>query len=335
LALQVWLITPLAKEEMFTWRRAIATLVAASLLSIIYPFGWLVAIVVLSVWLAWLFWKQQAWKTQLVRWGCVLIGGAPYVFYSLWLVNTHPVLAQWNAQNVTPAPDLIDLAISFSPAVILAAFGIFALWRKGAHETLTLLALWVILGAVILYLPIGLQRRLISGLFIPISGLAVLAVQQLKSSQLRRGLIMSVLLLSLPTNILIISGGMLAAREQDPAIFVYRDELEAFSWLDINAQENSLVLASPETGLLIPAYSSMRVLYGHPFETVQAGERLGEVYAFFLGDLDEPLADDLLSVTAVDYVFYGPRENDIGPLPDFNQFHLVFARGDVQIYGQK
>lgn len=344
LALQMWLITPLEGKQRFGWWQATGALAASALLSAVYPFGWVVAVSVSGVWALWLAWTRETWRLEFLRWACMLAGGALYVAYSLWVVNTHPILAQWNSQNLTPAPDIVDLIISLSPALLLSlSAAIVVLWNGGklmglAYPTtkwsrgVGKMGIWLVVGVLIVYLPINLQRRLISGLYVPVVALAVFAWEQVSAAPLRRRLAVATLILSLPTNLLIISGGFQAAREQNAAIFVYTDELAAFRWLDENASTDSLVMAAPDTGLLIPAYSSTRVLYGHPFETVEAEVRLKEVSRFYSGEMDGDAINDLLSTAGVTYVFYGPREREIGQMSALNGRSLVFEQGEVQIW---
>jgi hypothetical protein len=66
--------------------------------------------------------------------------------------------------------------------------------------------------------------------------------------------------------------------------------------------ENSLILASPELSLFLPA-RGFRVVYGHPFETVNAMGRKQAVEYFYNGR-----ACDVIAVEQVDYVVMGPRE---------------------------
>lgn len=333
LALQICLLSPLFGKKRFDWKFQGLTLLAAAALSIIYPFGWAVAVGVSAAWLAWLLWKREIWRYELARWTTTLIGGAPYSIYSNWVINTHPVLAQWNAQNLTPAPAFADLIISLSPALLLAVWGIVIAFRKSdSGRTAQYLAVWIITGLFLIYLPLNLQRRLISALYIPIAALAVLASQSLRSGQLKKLAVPLLLIFSLPTNLLILAGEIKAIQDKDPAIYVTRDELAAFAWLDQNAPSDSLVMAAPESGLLIPAFSSMHVLYGHPFETVQADEQLGKVNALYSGGLTVDQAEDLVITEGVDYIFYGPREKELGTLPVINACTAVFSEGEVQIF---
>jgi hypothetical protein len=91
-------------------------------------------------------------------------------------------------------------------------------------------------------------------------------------------------------------------------------------------------MASPKTGNLIPVYSEGRVLYGHPFETANADEREALVTLFYSGEFSLPRARETLSAEDVDYIFYGPREHEIGPLPELTGWQIVYEQGDVQIW---
>jgi hypothetical protein len=194
-----------------------------------------------------------------------------------------------------------------------------------------MIAIWMLAGIIIIYLPVNLQRRLISGLYIPIAILAVFTWQQMKKSSLKTLSLLLIMLFSLPTNLLILSETVQAAGEKDSAIYVFGDELAAFRWLNENAPDDSLVMAAPDTGLLIPAYTSSRVLYGHPFETVAAEARITEVRSFYSGAMGAEAARNLLASEGVDYVLYGPREKVLGPLLMLNDWQIVFEQGEVQI----
>jgi hypothetical protein len=312
LALQIGLLTPMAERP----RRLLWMALGGLLLSIMYPFGWAVAAAVLAV--AALA-KAASWRQA----AAVAVGGAPYALYALLSINNDPQLAAWNAQNLTPAPALADLLVSLSPALILALIGCyFAL--KGKQRGFYILIVWLLTALALVYIPTNLQRRLISGLYVPIAGLAVVAIYEL----LKRPKIalLSLMLLSLPTNLLVILGGINAASRQDPNLYIDRDELAAFAWLEAT-QPDALVLAAPQTGLLIPAYSDSRVLYGHPFETPNAEKQRALVENFFRAGNGQ-----LLDLDHFDLIFYGPREAGLGILPAMPGWQPAFTSGDVSIY---
>jgi hypothetical protein len=129
--------------------------------------------------------------------------------------------------------------------------------------------------------------------------------------------------------------GLFGALTRDPLLYLTRGEAQALAWLESNLPENALILAAPETGLLIPARTGRRVLYGHPYETVDAEAEKAQVTGFFQGDLSSPSA--FLEHRHVDYIFYGPRERGLGTLPDRLNLRQVYAvsdpgAGDVIIF---
>jgi hypothetical protein len=93
-----------------------------------------------------------------------------------------------------------------------------------------------------------------------------------------------------------------------------------------------VVLAGPDTGLYIPARTGLRVLYGHPFETVNAQAEREAVEGFFRGEKDPA---QFLPARRIEFIFYGPRERLLGPLPELPAgWRAVFAVGGVTVYGR-
>ncbi len=275
----------------------------------------------------------------------VLLGGAPFIIYDLWITAKHPALRIWNAQNLTPAPPIWDFVLSFSPLVLLAIVGIFQLYRErhgkiGRSGKVTM-ALWLALGVGLLYLPIGLQRRFLIGLYIPIAVLGVMGLSSLVNSRspnalrIYRLLGIFLIILIIPTNLLVLLSGRYAVETQDHHVYLWQDERKAFSWLEANTAADALILASPETGLLIPAYTGRRVLYGHPFETVNAIEEEESLLAIFSEKMSKTELEILVESRGIDYLFFGPRELDLGPAPNSADFELVYQYGQVLIFATR
>lgn len=332
LALQIGLLTPLATRAAFGSIQMPAAVFAAVLLSIIYPFGWLVVIAVQSGWLLLQIARRAKLPTDLRQWLCVLVGGLPFSLYSLWITNTHPVLSEWTLQNLTPAPTALDFLASFSPALILA-FVAFYLSRRKIDDNLLFLATWLLIGILLVYFPSSLQRRFVSGLYVPVVALAILAIQTLaRNSRSFIRLALGLLVFSVPTSMLILATSAQAARAQNAALYLNYAELQAYRWLDEHALPTDVVLASPDSGLFIPAYSQVRVIYGHPFETVEADKRRGEVLGFYSGQLSPAEILQFLGSANVSFVLYGPRERSLGPLPELPGWQLAYSSNDVDIW---
>jgi hypothetical protein len=338
LALVLWLLTPALPTSGFLtgngWLAALATLI----LSMVNPFGVVVVVVVMAGWqvvTGWEALRRSAWGDfcrastfKRVLW--TVAGGVPMLAYQVWAIRTDPSLSGWDAQNLTPTPPWWDVLIAFSPALWLALVG----WRSvNTTPPARLFVVWVVLGLFLIVVPFGLQRRFMMGLYIPLAGLAATGLETLsqgKRSRARIGIVV-LFILALPTNLIVILAGQSGARARD--LLLYRTQAEALAlrWLETQTPPDALVLAAPDTGLIIPAFTGRQVIYGHPFETVQA-EAEKQAVTDFYQSLSETEANQFLSVRRIDFIFYGPRERRWGTLPISEGIKLVFETGDVQIY---
>ncbi len=315
LALQFYVISPARAPRPAAW--ALASLA----LAVVYPFGWaLAAAVLVGMVLLARLWRQPA-RGQGQQAACVLLPGLPYAAYALWVVYSHPVLAGWNAQNLTPAMPLWDFVVSFSPALLLALPGAYLAWKQRSIA-LGLLAVWLVASIVLLYAPFGLQRRLITGLYVPVAVLAVYAAAHFFALRLRL-VLTALVMLALPTNLFVLLGMAQAIQQQQPALYLQTDELAAYDWLDEQAAPGALVLAPERNGLHLPAFADVRVWYGHPFETVQAEQRQAELHAF----LADPAGQaEFLREHGFEYVLLD--DSAIGP----DGWVSVFRQGNLEIW---
>lgn len=312
------------------WRSpALITTLLSFCLALISPFGAVVALVGLALPFiqAVLPLKQESFRAAMVeRLPWVLLGGGPWLVYYQWAAWRDPLLAGWNAQNLTPTPPVWDLALAFSPLLLLALPGAVQALR-GGPSAVQRVAAWLLLGIILLYLPLGLQRRFILGLYLPVVVLGVWFLKRWLPQPGRFRLVgVALLALALPTNLILFLSTQQAIAARDLNIYYTQGEAQAFAWIDAQTPPDSLILAAPATGLLIPAHTARRVIYGHPFETVNAEAEKAAVEAYFA-------APDSAYLVArqVDYVFYGLRERLLGgPAPQ--GLPVVYASQGVTLY---
>jgi hypothetical protein len=126
-----------------------------------------------------------------------------------------------------------------------------------------------------------------------------------------------------PLFLLLLGAG--AALGGHPLLYLSDGERAALTWLRDQAPHDAVVLCAPETGIFVPAWTGQRVVYGHPFETVNAETRRAQVERFWAGQRDPAWLDGL----GVDYLFYGPRERALGEPPPGE---LLFEAGDTAVY---
>jgi len=269
--------------------------------------------------------KQSFW---------VVLGGMPVVLYDFYVVWTDPVLAKWNAQNITLSPPLWDLVLSFSPVLIAACVGFWYLVLNKNHKQ-RLFLIWAVIGLLFLVLPLGLQRRFMMGIYVPLVGLASVSFLWLnrKFSQSRANRLSGwLLIISLPTILVLLLVAYFGIQTHAPVYYLTNGEYQAMQWIENNTPDNALILAAPETGIFIPAHTGRRVIYGHPFETVNATSEEAAAESFF-ADHVELDRQAFIRTRQVDFVFYGPREQILGTLPEIGNFlQQVYDQNGVSIY---
>jgi hypothetical protein len=362
LALLVWLLTirPVPSDipkprQLRAWGNVALVLLASAVLGSMSPFAVVLSLAILGVVLlvrvldSWLSTRSSlagftglmnslqadgSFRVTLVRLVCVFLGGAPVVLYAVIAVNLDPVLAAWSAQNLTPAPPFWDLLLAFSPALLLACLGLAQVWRRTEIQ-IQIAEVWAILALVMVYLPFGLQRRFLVGLLVPLAALAGFGLEWLENRIGKRVRLVAIaaLVSTFPTLLLVLLAGQFGALTHDPLLYLTRGETQALSWVETNTPADALLLAAPQTGLFIPAHTGRRVLYGHPFETVDADVEESAVTSFFANAAANVLAaENFLEKRKIDYIFYGPREQLLGQIPDLPELSAVYSQAGVTIY---
>jgi hypothetical protein len=171
------------------------------------------------------------------------------------------------------------------------------------------------------------------GLYVPLSALAAMLLANTLAIPQRfwfRGVML--FLLVLPTNLLILQAARYGIQTHDAKLYLMRDEAKALAWIEANTPPHALILAAPGTGLLIPAYTGRRVMYGHPFETVHASDQKTRVERFFQG---ASLPNTSAFLGLIDYVFYGPRERQMGKNALLDGLRVVYQNPGVILYSTK
>ena len=328
LGLLLWIFLWSERKE---WRFKLFILLGSLALAIVSPFGVVVAAAVLLVLSGW-----QWLETKRINWenlAAIFLGGGLFVLYQYWISTTDPILAGWNTQNLTPSPAIWDLVISFSPAILLAILGFihFRSWNFNYFQKLT--TCWFAVSLILILFPFSLQRRFLMGFYIPTTILAGIGiVLSLKSLRTQRRLYSAAISLSIPSIIVVLALGAFGITTLDQRFYLWQDEQKALEWVGQSTTQNAIILASPDIGNVIPALTGRRVLYGHPFETVNAAAQKQLVTDLFQNAYSANKALTLLAELKVSYIFFGPREKSLGR-PDFiTGLRPVFQDQSVTIY---
>jgi hypothetical protein len=86
-------------------------------------------------------------------------------------------------------------------------------------------------------------------------------------------------------------------------------------------------------GMFIPARTGRKVIYGHPFESVNAEQEKQSVENCFREGIKACVP--FLVSRGVDYLFIGPRERALGAQAVPEEMSMVFHQGEVRIYQVK
>ncbi len=304
------------------WRAAVAFL-----LGWISPFGVVLAAAVDAAMIPWSP-ERRRWLGRSLA---VAAGGLVPLGYTWWAVHSQPVLAGWNAQNLTPSLPWWDLLLAFSPALVLA-LGLAMFPRLTAPEpayggrraSLRLALVWAAVALALVFVPWNLQRRLLMGLMVPVSTLTAHVVARWRPL-FRRGLVT----LALPTNLILIAAAIFAAVHHNPHLYLSRAEADALAWVEAHMPLESVVVASPELGAFIPGQTGRFVVYGHPFESVPAETNRQALVDFYTGRLGL----DWLRTWSPVVVLYGPREQALGSAVPRLGLPLLYANDEVSVYG--
>jgi hypothetical protein len=313
---------------------------AGVVLAVVQPFAVLPMVAVGLVWGLWMRLRpvpvavpEGLQRQQGLAGVAFLAASVPWLIYDAWVVGRQPALAAWNAQNLTPTPPLADVVLGYGLVLVLAVAAI-AVLKPVKDSGGRLLVVWLFVGLALVFAPIGLQRRMLLGLFFPMAGLAGVTLAALAAAgRWKKGLAYLLFVFCLPSNLFVMAATLGGALAREPELVMTSSEWAAYAWIDDHVPQGSLVLAGEVTGNRLPAYSDARVRYGHPFETPDAAGELAWVDSVYASDASAEDVLNELSQRSVDYIYVGPREAALGDLAWLAALAPVYQDQDVTIYG--
>lgn len=284
--------------------------------------------------------------------------------YSVLLTRLDPlweeVLAQFaNAGVYTPGP--LHLPILLGIAFLLALYTIFRLNPLRIRElddNKLFLVGWFAANGLLIYIPTDFQIHMLNGWQVPIAILAVYGLFQyvlpwaaLKTAIIRRRmqkpvleraplrLSLAVLLIAviLPTNLYLFAWRFVDLRRHDYPYYLYKDEMDAMSWIDRAAADEDVVLSSVTTGQYLPALTGSHAFLAHWAQTLDYYGKEQMVSEFFTEATSESRRNEILEQYSVDYIFYGPAERALGSYNPGNSPRLerVFESPEAAVYAVK
>ena len=314
------------------------------------PFYLVILYCILGAWGLAAWWRQRRFPfTLFLR--CVIGAGItfPLFLYYTAAFSSNPAFAVWSAQNLLPSPSPLQYILAYSVIGIPALFGVGWAWRRARLQIRYALLLgWVIIVPLLVYLPINVQRRMAEAVIVPLAILAAVGIEAWTKARTRRkwlarGLIVATCL----STAMLLLGSIVAASSPHRPLFHPIGEVSAFNWLNNHAQPDEVVLASVETGNVLPAYTHLRPFMGHGPETLEWQHKTALVEQFFRNQMSanerEALYNSICLESAptlcsapIRYLIFGPLERSLvpeGELPNWTgEWTLIFDEGGYQIY---
>lgn len=255
-----------------------------------------------------------------LRWASMLwLPATPFAVYDFAVFRFNDTMRIFSEQNITPSPPPYLYLFGYGLLLIVAIPGLLRAVRRFERDGDQLMLLWFVVNVIGLYVPFGLQRRLTIGLIIPLVYFAVRALEDFwfykVNEKWRAPAMIALIVFLVPTNIFVLGIPLFGAVANtdagiDAGMLIESDYMDTIRWLEDHGSRDEVVLASPNISLWIPAYTNKVVVYGHPFETIHAEERLDQVREWYRGQDCETLLSDEVPFE-LDYIIWGPQEREL------------------------
>jgi len=264
------------------------------------------------------------------------------LIYQALLFTHDPVFKEWS-KTITATPNPLSFIIGYGFAGVFALLYLFdKKWSKDKSNLFLLI--WIVTILAVSYFPVKFQRRMILGLHIPIALLAVKyffecfipALKKLRLFKTLKPDILFVILVifTIPTNIRYIYDCYSDMKINVYNYNIFKDDAEAFRWMDANTDKKDAFIASRIIGMYIPAWSGNKVYAGHYDQTVNYTSKIQDIKVFFEGKTNAKAIEAFLKSNRISYIYSGTFEKIIG-IPDFEKMSFlkkVYTNKTVDIY---
>lgn len=252
---------------------------------------------------------SELWRGYFNRGGWAVMVSAPLLLYTVYSFSTDTFAQVWTGQNYLPSPHPVHYLVAFGWLLPWAIWGAWRMPKQDAGQG-WLLTGWLIAVQAWVYLPVNVQRRLAEGAWVALVVLACVGLQDVKCRQriLRPLVLMPALITSL---VLLVGGVGLAVRPAEP-VFITSAEADFLTKVSEAVAPNDVVLASYQSGNLLPAWAPVRVLIGHGPESIDLEKFQPQILEFYKSSTSDEWRWNFLGKHEIKYVLVGPRERLLG-----------------------
>lgn len=274
----------------------------------------------------------------------VVVVSLPAMVYQYYLFSTEPVFIRWSKETFI-SPNPLSYIIGYGIVLVLALPEMVRIVRRGTRDE-WLLFVWVAAVAALLYAPISFQRRLSTGVHIPLCILAASTVFRHLLPWLKRilgrryheiTLLACVVIATAPANFVKIANCCREQRMNPLEFYLPTGDREAMDWMRVHHNEDAGILSGHKSGLYLPAYTGNRVFVGHWSETLDFNRKARMAELLLHAPGDTAVKRFFLKQNGIRYIYYGGFERMRGPfaLRGADFLEQVYRKKGVEIYRVK
>ena len=337
-------------------RSAVLAGLATLILGNIHSYDVIPVTVVLAAYLVFLGSTRRLAPRTFALAALIALIASPSLLYQLWLLHSGEVtLAIKTAETPVYSPPPLFLALGLGLPLFLALAGLLRAAKPGASDGARLLALWLVLGFALIYLPVPFQRKLAQGIHLPAVLLATFGIEPLLERLRRAGAVVAaiIMLMTLPSNALFLlrakhdleTNNIAYLGNLMPPLYLSEDQYEALKWLDGHGSFRDVLLCNSFLGSYAPSLAGTRVYVGHWAETLDYRSKLRDFADVLRASAPEASRQALVRRAGISYILRDRSIYDqvsllspdgaIMPAFDFEGatwLEEVYATGTVSIY---
>ncbi len=283
-----------------------------------------------------------------LRWMlCLIVPPLPLLAYYGLIFAYNPVVSQiWLNLNRSMLPPVWIFALGLGIPLVIALPGLYRAIRRFEQDGNQIMLLWLLATVLLIYLTPVIQLDFGLGLMLVMAYFGTRSAEDYWFRRFPRKwryqmLIVVAAGISLSFLVVLMTpmyAFRSAAVRAGSSLVLESDYDRLFQWLRLRPGQEGVVLAAPQVGLWLPAWSGRPVVYGSREYTLNA-EQKGKAVADWYRDGQQGNCDALLNGRysaygryQVLYVVYGPREKALGDAPCLAQLERLVMFGSVELY---
>ena len=271
-----------------------------------------------------------------------------FLYYQHLFENTLPLSWMYSQQKTMVLNiNYWGYLRSLGPVIFLVPFALIYAIKK--HDFLTNLVLsWAAIPFILFPLlgrsiPVSQERLFEMSHFIPLSILGTIgffeAVKTIKIKKEKKKKLLTTLtiftFIGFSVPYFFASEKFYLNMFKGPYVNIYipNSTLEAFSWLDTNTPDESVVAAPYFTANMLPAFTHNKVLFGHDFTTYQSSQRLAETEEIFKAETPKERVFNILKANKVSYLLVCPETSSLikNHFMELG-FELVYSNNESSVF---